>query len=46
MAPTTTTVMAVKNTSDYNEQFAIILSFIWVRRGEGIYRSTCYPSAF
>jgi hypothetical protein len=38
--------LAVKNTSDWNEQFAIILSFIWVRRGEGIYRSTCYPSAF
>jgi hypothetical protein len=38
--------LAVKNTSDYNEQFAIILSFIWIRRGEGIYRSTCYPSAF
>jgi hypothetical protein len=38
--------LAVKNTSDYNEQFAIILSFIWIRRGEGSYRSTCYPSAF
>ncbi len=38
--------LAVKNTSDYNEQFAVILSFIWIRRGEGIYRSTCYPSAF
>jgi hypothetical protein len=38
--------LAVKNTSDWNEQFAVILSFIWVRRGEGIYRSTCYPAAF
>jgi GAF domain-containing protein len=38
--------MAVKNTSDWNEQFAVILSFIWIRRGEGMYRSTCYPSAF
>jgi hypothetical protein len=38
--------LAVKNTSDWNEQFAVILSHIWVRRGEGIYRSTCYPSAF
>ncbi len=38
--------LAVKNTSDWNEQFAVILSFIWIRRGEGIYRSTCYPSAF
>jgi hypothetical protein len=38
--------LAVKNTSDWNEQFAIILSFIWIRRGTGIYRSTCYPSAF
>jgi hypothetical protein len=38
--------LAVKNTSDWNEQFAIILSHIWIRRGEGIYRSTCYPSAF
>jgi len=38
--------LQVKNTSQYNEQYAIILSFIWVRRGEGIYRSTCYPSTF
>jgi hypothetical protein len=38
--------LQVKNTSDYNEQHAIILSLIWVRRGEGIYRSTCYPSAY
>ena len=38
--------LAVKNKSEFNEQFAIILSFIWIRRGEGIYRSTCYPSAF
>ena len=38
--------LAVKNTSDWNEQFAVIYSYTWVRRGEGIYRSTCYPSAF
>jgi hypothetical protein len=38
--------LAVKNTSDYNEQFAIVYAHIWVRRGEGSYRTTCYPSAF
>jgi hypothetical protein len=38
--------LAVKNTSDYNEQFAILLSLNWIRRGEGIYRSTCYPSTY
>jgi hypothetical protein len=38
--------LQLKNTSNYNEQYAIILSFIWIRRGEGIYRSTCWPSAF
>jgi hypothetical protein len=38
--------LAVKNTSDWNEQFAIILSYTWIRRGEGVYRSTCYPSTF
>ena len=38
--------LAVKKTSDYNEQFAILLSHIWIRRGMGIYRSTCYPSTY
>jgi hypothetical protein len=38
--------LGVKNSSNFNEQFAILLSHIWVRRGEGIYRSTCYPSAW
>ena len=28
--------LAVKNRSEWNEQFAIVLSDIWIRRGEGI----------
>jgi hypothetical protein len=38
--------LAVKNTSNFNEQFAIIYAYTWIRRGEGIYRSTCYPSTY
>jgi hypothetical protein len=40
------TELQVKNTSDFNEQYAIILSDGWVRRGDGAYRTTCWPSAF
>jgi hypothetical protein len=38
--------LQVKNTSDFNEQYAIILSDGWVRRGDGAYRQTCWPSDF
>ena len=38
--------MQVKNTNDYNDQYAVLLSETWVRRGPGIYRGSCYPSSF
>jgi hypothetical protein len=38
--------LQVKSSSDFNEQYAIILSNLWIRRGDGIYRSTCWPAAF
>jgi hypothetical protein len=38
--------MAVKSTDDFNEQYAILLSDTWVRRGSGIYRGQCTPSCF
>ena len=38
--------LAVKNTNSYNEQFDILVSSGYIRRGEGSYRSTCNPSWF
>ena len=38
--------MAVKETNDYNDQYAVLLSETWIRRGTGIYRGSCYPSSF
>lgn len=38
--------IGVKNTNDYNEQFDVARGDLYVRRGFGAYRSTCYPSAF
>ena len=38
--------LQIKNTSNFSEQYAIILSDGWVRRGDGAYRTTCWPSAF
>lgn len=40
--------LAVKDKNDYSDQYDI-LAFTWpgyTRRGEGSYRSTCYPAAF
>ncbi|PYQ48937.1 MAG: hypothetical protein DMF78_19885, partial [Acidobacteria bacterium] len=38
--------LVAKKTSDFSEHFDIFLGEGFVRRGEGIYRSTCYPAAF
>jgi hypothetical protein len=38
--------MQAKNTNDFNEQYAILLSETWVRRGQGMFRGSCYPSSF
>jgi len=38
--------LAVKNTNSYNEQFDILVSSGYIRRGDGSYRSTCNPSWF
>jgi hypothetical protein len=38
--------LAVKKVNDFNEQFDVQLSSGYVRRGSGIYRSSCYPAAF
>jgi hypothetical protein len=38
--------LAVKTENSFNEQFDIHAFDGYVRRGEGSYRSTCYPSTF
>ena len=38
--------LAVKTENGFNEQFDIFAGDGFVRRGEGSYRSTCYPSTF
>jgi hypothetical protein len=38
--------MQVKNTNDFNEQWAVFYSENWVRRGTGSFRGSCYPSCF
>jgi hypothetical protein len=38
--------LVAKKTSDFSEHYDIFLGEGFVRRGEGIYRSTCYPAAF
>jgi hypothetical protein len=38
--------MAVKDSNERNDQFDVLLSAGHIRRGEGAYRSTCYPAAF
>jgi hypothetical protein len=37
---------AVKNTNDFNDQYDLITSDNYLRRGDGAYRSTCRPAAF
>jgi hypothetical protein len=38
--------MQAKNTNDFNEQYAVLYSENWVRRGPGSFRGSCYPSSF
>ena len=38
--------LAVKNSNSFNDQYDIINSEGFVRRGAGAYRSTCYPAWF
>ncbi len=38
--------IVVKKTSDFSEHYDVFLGDGFVRRGEGAYRSTCYPAAF
>ena len=38
--------LAVKTENGFNEQFDIFAGEGFVRRGEGSYRSTCYPATF
>ena len=38
--------LAVKGENGFNEQFDILAGDGFVRRGEGSYRSTCYPATF
>ena len=39
-------LIRVKNVNDYSEDFDVVLSTGHMRRGGGIYRQTCVPSAF
>ena len=38
--------LQVKNSNDFNDQYAVMVSSDHLRRGESSYRSTCYPAAF
>lgn len=38
--------MAVKNTNNFNDQYDISTSSGYIRRGDGSYRSTCWPAWF
>jgi hypothetical protein len=38
--------VGVKNTNDFNEQYQVMTSLMYVRWGGGAYRSTCYPAWF
>jgi hypothetical protein len=38
--------LAIKNSNSFNDQYDIINSEGFVRRGTGAYRSTCYPAWF
>jgi len=38
--------MAVKNTNKFNDQYDISTSSGYIRRGDGSYRSTCWPAWF
>ena len=36
----------VKGSNDHSEHFDIVLSGMYIRRGNGMYESSCYPAAF
>jgi hypothetical protein len=38
--------LQIKNSQDFNEQYDIMISQGYVRRGAGSYRNTCSPAAF
>ena len=38
--------MAVKKNNDYSENFDLVLATGHIRRGDGMYASTCYPASF
>jgi hypothetical protein len=38
--------MQVKNTNEFSDQYHIMISSGYVRRGASSYRATCYPAAF
>lgn len=38
--------VGVKNTNTFNEQYDLLLSSLYIRRGEGSYQVTCRPAAF
>jgi len=38
--------VGVKNTNDFNDQFDVLTADMYLRRGDGAYRSTCRPAAF
>ncbi|HET9316282.1 MAG TPA: hypothetical protein VFQ51_11880, partial [Vicinamibacteria bacterium] len=38
--------LQVKSTNDFNDQYDILISQGYVRRGAGSYRNTCSPAAF
>jgi hypothetical protein len=38
--------MQVKNTNEFSDQYHIMISSGYVRRGSSSYRATCYPAAF
>ena len=38
--------MQVKNTNDFSDQYHIMISSGYIRRGDSSYRATCYPAAF
>lgn len=38
--------IAVKNSNDFNDQYDVLTGDLYLRRGDGSYRSTCRPAAF
>lgn len=38
--------MAIKNTNDFSDQYSVVSSSGFVRRGDNVYRATCFPAWF